>query len=253
MTGHQILLLVVASLSWNTEALQLLNEVLTPIGVGIGRTGLLIHNQPFTRAALDKYLTLMEDNPEYIPLEAQQLLFKLSVPTRNQIVTFFNNVATGRVVVSNDQWKIGSYVDRTIPEIADRYPAARITINRRLACMSPSTRTKITQWYNRAVATLSGSRQVLPNAVAGWVADIKSAFDQADDQTVDDIQRCEPEAFNLLTSDFIDYWVQKARLLANASSLVRAIPLRDDPNNGPSSYDSSNNSTDYPKDAEQMK
>ncbi|VDL79970.1 unnamed protein product [Nippostrongylus brasiliensis] len=108
-------------------------------------------------------------------MEAQQLIFDLTPQSRNQIVSYFNNVATGRTVIPNDQYKIAAGAIRA---------------------------------------------QRLPNAIAGWAADVKAAFDQADDQTVNDIQRCEPEAFNLLTSDFIDYWMQKARLLATASNVA---------------------------------
>ncbi|WKY02828.1 hypothetical protein Q1695_016258 [Nippostrongylus brasiliensis] len=221
MSINRVLLLAItAAFAPTFEALQLLNEVLTPIGVGIGRSGLTVHNQPFTRTTLDKYLTLMEDNPEFIPMEAQQLIFDLTPQSRNQIVSYFNNVATGRTVIPNDQYKIADGVIRAIPELNDRYPEARITIDDRLACMTPNTRDQVMEWYWRAITTLSGNRQRLPNAIAGWAADVKAAFDQADDQTVNDIQRCEPEAFNLLTSDFIDYWMQKARLLATASNVA---------------------------------
>ncbi|KAL6725566.1 hypothetical protein Aduo_007608 [Ancylostoma duodenale] len=130
-------------------------------GVAVNAGGLLVNNRPFTLSTLNRYLSMMQENPYFIPQEVQELLFNLRLETKTQIVDFFNDVAAGRVVVSNDKMKITFYIAKRVPELNERFPQALATIRRNLGCMSQDTRDQMRPWYECAIATLAAPRQRL--------------------------------------------------------------------------------------------
>ncbi|EYC03903.1 hypothetical protein Y032_0091g2486 [Ancylostoma ceylanicum] len=214
---------VLAALFFSTAMVDALAIVDRLFGVAVNAGGLLVNNRPFTLSTLNRYLSMMENNPYFIPQEVQELLFNLRPETRTQIVDVFNDVAAGRVLVSNDKMKIAFYIAKRVPELNERFPQALATIRKNLGCMSQDTRDQMRPWYERAIATLAAPRQRLVSGISAWMADLKEAFDEADDSVKEDIQRCEPEAYRIITSDYINNFAEGARIFSDAPVAVGHI------------------------------
>ncbi|KAK6745511.1 hypothetical protein RB195_011934 [Necator americanus] len=174
----------------------------------------------------------MENNPALVPDEVQQLMFGLSTQSKRQIVTLVNDVAAGRLILPKDPHQIGSVIAGRVPEVANRFPQALATIRKNQACMSQDTRDEIKQWYLRAAAILAGPRQRLVSGTAAWIADIKDAFDDADDSIKEDVQQCEPAAYRLLESGIITNFAHGARIFSDSVRPIANIGNPENDNKG---------------------
>ncbi|KAL6725565.1 hypothetical protein Aduo_007607 [Ancylostoma duodenale] len=223
------LLVILAALSCSTQAADKKGVVHRLFGVSIGREGLLVRRRPFTLSTLNYYLAKMEDNPFFIPEVVQDLAFDLGTNTKMDIVDLINDVAAGRVIVSKDPAKFAAYLEKKIPEMKERLSDAEETAEKVLECMNENTTDELEPWYEKAMKALAAPRAKLINSIAMWFADAKDAFDAADDSLKQDIKKCEPAAYRILTSESAANFVESARFFSGASDSTNIGPDPDDP------------------------
>ncbi|VDM76843.1 unnamed protein product [Strongylus vulgaris] len=168
-----------------------------PLDREISLEPLLNTKTAFTRAALDYYLSILNDYKDYVPKEIKLLFRGLSDSTKNKLVAGVNDIEAGRLVIPNDPERIIAHIKKT-PELAQNVEDAIDMLTDDLSKVSQGTRNVFQKWWRRIFTAVSAPRAQVANQIARVISDFKTAYDKASPAIKNDIAKAWPEAYNLL-------------------------------------------------------
>ncbi|KHJ82920.1 hypothetical protein OESDEN_17385 [Oesophagostomum dentatum] len=169
----------------------------------------------FTRAALDYYISILDDYKDYVPKEVQAVFDGLSDRAKNEIVAGANDIEAGRIKIPNNPQKIIDYVAKRSPELGDNIDKAMDMLMTNLNKVRPETKAGFNVWWKKIFEAISVPRDQLANCIARLIADFKAAYDKGPAFMKNDVAKAWPEAYNLLESDFASKFAAAAKKFAD--------------------------------------
>ncbi|CAJ0598527.1 unnamed protein product [Cylicocyclus nassatus] len=190
------------------------HRIQDPLDREISLEPLLNTRTAFNRAALDYYISILNDYKDYVPKEIKLLFRGLSDSTKNKLVAGVNDIETGRVNIPDDPDAIISYVKKT-PELTKNVEDAMELLMDNLSEVSKTTRDLFQKWWKRIFSAVSAPRPQVANQVARVISGFKTAYDKAPTAVKNDIAKTWPEAYNLLETDFATNFAAAAKKFAD--------------------------------------